>query len=262
MAEPADLSTAIATELAKQIPVKDAYDDTLKPGAKQVGMLVEDVIKVILLGLAPVQLVAALQDRYRAFLDTSVRRVPEADRVPPAPQILGPVLEGIKYEPEDSPISEMFSQLLSSSMDKSRVQNAHPAFSQIVRQLSQDEATLLNSMWQLWNEEGRSYRQQFKQDFDRKTATFNNTQMELDEVPRENLAFPENVEFYGQHLYALGITAFFDSAKQEPLWDDGTKGNDGIDYNRTQTGVRVFKELRFTDVGRKFMAAVSPPKRA
>ncbi|CAH0339411.1 Abi-alpha family protein [Rhizobium sp. CECT 9324] len=259
MAESADLSTAIATELAKQIPIKDAYNDALKPGAKQVGMLVEDLTKVILLGLAPVQFVAALQDRYRVFLDTSVRRVPEVDRVIPAQQILGPVLEGIKYEPEDSPISEMFSQLLSSSMDKSRVQNAHPAFSQIVRQLSQDEATLLNSMWQLLKEESRSYRQQFTQAFDGKTATFSNAEMELDEVPRHILVFPENVEFYGQHLHALGITAFFDSAKQEPLWDDGTTGNDVIDYGRAQTGVRVFKELRFTDVGRKFMAAVSPP---
>lgn len=255
-----DLATAIATEVAKQIPVKDAYDDALKPGVKQVGTLVEDLTKVILLGLAPVQFVAALQDRYRAFLDTSIRRVPEPDRVLPAPQILGPVLEGIKYEPEDSPISEMFSQLLSSSMDRSRVQNAHPAFSQIVRQLSQDEATFLNSMWRLLNEEHRFYRQQFTKDFDRETATFNNTQMEVDELPRQSLNFPENVEFYGQHLHALGVTAFFDSAKQEPLWDDGSTGSDVIDYSRAQTGVRIFKELRFTDLGVKFMAAVSPPK--
>jgi len=253
-----DLATAIATEVAKQIPVKDAYDDAIKPAAKQVGNLIEDLTKVILLGLAPVQFVAALQDRYRAFLDTAVRRIPEADRVSPPPQILGPVLEGIKYEPEDSPISEMFSQLLSSSMDRGRVQNAHPAFSQIVRQLSQDEAILLNSMWRLLKDEGRSYRQQFTQDFDSSARTFSNTTMEIDEVPRDNLMFPENVEFYGQHLYALGITAFYDSARQKPLWNDGQDDDATIDYNRVQVGVRIFKELRFTDVGQKFMASVSP----
>lgn len=253
-----DLATAIATEVAKQIPVKDAYDDALKPGARQMGTLVEDLTKVILLGLAPVQLAAALQDRYRAFLDRSVRRIPEADRVLPAPQILGPVLEGIKYEPEDSPISEMFSQLLSSSMDRGRVQDAHPAFSQIVRQLSQDEAVLLNSMWRLLKDEGRSYRQQFTQDLDNNARTFSNTVMEIDEVPRDNLMFPENVEFYGQHLYALGITAFYDSARQQPLWNEGQDDDATVDYNRVQVGVRIFKELRFTDVGRKFMACVSP----
>lgn len=220
MPSEADLATAIATEVAKQIPVKEAYDDALKPGAKQVGTLVEDITKVILLGLAPVQFAAALQDRYRAFLNRAVRRVPETDRVLPAPQILGPVLEGIKYEAEDSPISEMFSQLLSSSMDQSRVQDAHPAFSQIVRQLSQDEAVLLNSMWRLLKDEGRSYRQQFTQDLDSHTNTFSGSIMEIDEVPRADLIFPENVELYGQHLYALGITAFYDSARQKPIWDD------------------------------------------
>lgn len=252
-----DLATAIATEVAKNIPVRDAYDDALKPGAKQVGTLIEDLTKVILLGLAPVQFAAALQDRYRTFLDTAVRRIPEADRVSPASQILGPVLEGIKYEPEESLISEMFSRLLSSSMDRNRVQNAHPAFSLLVRQLSHDEAVLLNSMWKLLIDEGRSYRQQFTQDLDCKTAIFGNTSMEIDEVPTENLMFPENIEFYGQHLYALGITAFYDSERQKPIWDDGKEDDGSIDYNRVQVGIRIFKELRFTDIGRKFMAAVS-----
>lgn len=253
MANEVDLATAIATEVAKQIPVKDAYEDALKPGVKQVGTIVEDLTKVILLGLAPVQFAAALQDRYRTFLDESVRRVPEAERVSPVPQILGPVLEGIKYEPEDSPITEMFSQLLSSSMDRGRVQDAHPAFSQIVRQLSQDEAVLLNSMWRLLKDENRSYRQQFTQDYDRNTATFSNIKMEIDELPREKLMFLENVEFYCQHLYALGITAFYDSDRQEPLYEVNENGQQTL-----QNGVRVFKVLRFTDVGLKFMTAVSP----
>ncbi|MDL2399446.1 DUF4393 domain-containing protein [Rhizobium mayense] len=247
MEEEVDLATAVAVEVAKQIPVKDAYDDAVKPGAQQVGNIVEDITKTVLLALAPIQYPAALQDRFRNFLDKSVRRVPEDNRLPPPPQVLGPVLEGIRYEPEDSPISEMFSQLLSSSIDQTRVHNAHPAFAQIVRQLSADEATLLSAMWTLWKQERRSFRQWFTQDYERSSNTFSNIKMELDEIPRANLMFPENVEFYGQHLYALGITAFFDSAQQEPLYDE----------NQIQNGIRLFKELRFTDVGHKFMEAVS-----
>lgn len=37
MAEATDLATAIATEVAKQIPVKDTYDDVVKPAAQQLG---------------------------------------------------------------------------------------------------------------------------------------------------------------------------------------------------------------------------------
>ena len=107
-----------AKELAKQLPVKDLYEDAGSPAAKQVGQIGEDLVKVVQLALgAPIQYFAALQDRYRRFLDTSVRRVPEHHRIAPAPQILGPVLEGIRYEPENTPIDEMFSQLLSRSMD-------------------------------------------------------------------------------------------------------------------------------------------------
>lgn len=251
MPEATDIATAIATEVAKQIPVKDAYNDAVKPAAQQVGNLAGDVAKTILLVLAPLQITGALQDRFRSFLDKSVRRVSEEDRLPPPPQILGPVLEGIRYEPEDSPIAEMFSRLLSSSMDQKRIHNAHPAFSQIIKQLSADEAALLNAMWQLWEREGRSFRQQFTQDYDRTSHRFSNSKTEIDEIPGEGLIFPENIEFYGQHLYALGITAFYDSAHQEAIFSTGKDGN------KIQTGTRIFKELRFTDVGKKFMIAVN-----
>ena len=251
MAESTDLATAIATEVAKQLPIKDAYDDTVRPGARQVGGLVEDIAKTIRLVLAPLQFTGALQDRFRDFLDKSIRRVPEEDRLPPPPQVLGPVLEGIRYEPTDSPIVEMFSRLLSTSMDQKHVHNAHPAFSQIVKQLSSDEAILLNAMWELWEREKRSFCQQFTQSYDRATNRFGGAEIEIDELPREGLSFPENIEFYGQHLYALGITAFYDSKNQQPLYEKDENG-----HNRFQTGVRVFKELRFTDVGLKFMAAV------
>jgi hypothetical protein len=129
-----------AKELARQLPVKAIYQDAAAPAAMQTGQLLEDLVKVLQLALAPVQLFGAIQDRYRKFLDTAVRRVPEANRVSPAPQIVGPVLEGIRYEPEHTPIDQMFSQLLSRSMDRERINEAHPAFPIIIKQLSSDEA--------------------------------------------------------------------------------------------------------------------------
>ena len=257
MAEAAEIATAIAKEVAKQIPVKDVYEDAIQPASRQVGTLAGDIAKTIMLVLAPLQFTGALQDRFRMFLDNSIRRVPQQARVAPPPQILGPVLEGIRYEADDSAISEMFSQLLSASMDQARLHNAHPAFAQIVKQLSSDEALLLNAMWKLFKLEGRSFRRQFTQDYDEATNSFGTPTYEVDELAVDGLAFPGNMEFYGQHLFALGITAFFDSTSQKPIWDDGSVDNSVIDYNRTQIGVRVFKELRFTDVGLKFMDAVS-----
>jgi hypothetical protein len=95
-------------ELVKQLPVKAAYNDALSPAAKEAGAALKDVVKALYLAVgAPIQYLAAWQDRSRAFLDKAVRRIPEDKRVLPLPQILGPVLEGIRYEPEGTPLDEM-----------------------------------------------------------------------------------------------------------------------------------------------------------
>jgi len=107
-----DPTSEIVKEIARCLPIKEAYTDSVKPSAIEIGNIASDLLKVIQLALAPVQLIAAVQDRYRNFLDQSVRRVPQDQRIAPAPQILGPVLEGIRYEPEGTSIDEMFSQLL------------------------------------------------------------------------------------------------------------------------------------------------------
>src|SRR5437016_2052486 len=107
-----DPTTEFAKELARQLPVKAFYNDAAAPAAKQAGQFFEDVLKALQLALAPVQLLAAWQDRYRNFLNKSVRQVPEERRISPAPQILGPVLEGVRYDPEGTTIDEMFSDLL------------------------------------------------------------------------------------------------------------------------------------------------------
>ena len=53
-----------AKELAKQVPVKEVYGDLAAPAARQTGQLLADITKVISLALAPVQYLAAQQDRF------------------------------------------------------------------------------------------------------------------------------------------------------------------------------------------------------
>ena len=197
-----------ATELAKQLPVRAFYDDALSPAAKQVGQFGQDLLKVIQLAVAPVQYVAALQDRYRQFLDKSVRRVPEENRVAPPPQILGPVLEGVRYETEGTPIDEMFSQLLSSAMDSRRVNKAHPAYPIIIRQLSADEAHVLNRMLERHRSGRKAYLliERYTTD-DSGEMYLGGNLVELDEFPRQGLMFPHNLGFYMSHLNQLGLAA-------------------------------------------------------
>jgi hypothetical protein len=248
MPDAQDITTAIAVEVAKQIPVKDAYVDTLQPGAKQTGRMVEDLAKTLHLALAPLQFAAALQDRYRAFLDEAVRRVPEARRAIPPAQILGPVIEGIKYEPPGSPIEQMFSELLSSSLDTQKVQLAHPAFPQLIRQLSSDEAIMLKLIHQSLAA-GRPYRRVAVHDLREERFYFK--EIELEEFPLDRLRFPENLDFYINHLWTLGLAGSFEHRNQEPIFT-------GTAQRRRQVGSREFREYRITDLGGMLAKAAIP----
>ena len=143
MNEDGSLSTELATAFAKELADKFPVGEALTPAATQTGLILSDIVKTLHLALVPFQLLGAYQDRLRSFIDNSVRRVPEEKRISPAPQILGPVIEGIRYEPEGTPIDEMFSELLSRSIDKDRVEEAHPAYPLIIKQLSADEVRIL-----------------------------------------------------------------------------------------------------------------------
>jgi Abortive infection alpha len=204
----------IAKAIVERLPIKDIYDDVGKSSAKEIGNVAADLIKTLWLVLAPFQLSAAVQDRFAEFIDKSIRRVPEEQQIAPAPQILGPVLDGVKYEPEDTPIYEMFSQLLSRAMDRKHVSEAHPSYPLIIRQLSSDEAIILSHL--------SSYVSVL---FSRPNPNPNFSRllqpelMIIEAIPIEmrskgivlleqkplGLLFQENFSFYLKHLKTLGL---------------------------------------------------------
>jgi Abortive infection alpha len=191
------VATAFAKELADKFPVEEA----LTPAATQTGLILSDFVKTLHLALVPFQLLGAYQDRLRNFIDNSVRRVPEEKRFRPAPQILGPAIEGIRYEPEGTPIEVMFSELLSRSIDKDRVEEAHPAYPLIIRQLSADEAKILGRL----KEHGFDY--VYTKALNDLTKLFSGeSTIEVDAFPRDGLSFPNNISFYFDHLNQLGLS--------------------------------------------------------
>jgi hypothetical protein len=233
---PTDLVKVFAKELARKFPVEEA----LAPAAKQTGLILSDLAKTIHLALAPFQFLGAYQDRLRDFIDNSVRRVPEAKRLPPALQILGPVIEGIRYEPEGTPIDAMFSELLSRSMDRDRVQEAHPAYPLIIKQLSADEAKILSRL------QARAFDHVHTRAYDAQTIRFfGEPVIEVDELPRERLSFPSKIEFYFEHLSQLGLAGIFQESSE------GVYGGNP----RVQTGTRSRSKYRLTNFGQQFVKA-------
>lgn len=141
-----DPATELAKEIAKVLPIKEVYNDLLSPAAKQVGGALEDTVKAVRFALLPIEALGAYRERASKFIHRAIDKVPEERRVPPPPQILGPIIEAIKYEPDGTDISEMFNELLTKAFDKERQGFTHPSYPVIIRQLSSDEARILKRL--------------------------------------------------------------------------------------------------------------------
>jgi hypothetical protein len=232
-----------AKEVAKQLPVKAAYEDTIQPAARQTGELAEDLLKAIRLALFPVQLLAAAQDRFRKFVKSAVDRVPAEKRIPPAAEIVGPILEGVRYEREGGSIEQMFSELLSSSIHSDRVADAHPALPLIIKQLSTDEAAILRTI------ASTPKRFEIVVRFDiLRELTW--SKIEKSEVPTDGLVFPQNEAMYRDHLERLGLIRYDTLKPMQPIMENGR-----------QTGGRNCLTLKLTDFGATLMRASGmPPK--
>src|SRR5260370_17609348 len=140
----------------------------------------------------------------------------------------------------------MYSQLLSSSMDTERVDKAHPAYPFIIRQLSADEAKVLEVIRNA--EEPFELVRSFSVG-----GPVSPDNVEKDDFPQNDLAFPENVQFYMSHLQQLGL-AVLDHDRQEPVYSGGPPNQAS-----NQTGLRVFYRYLLTDIGARFLEACHSP---
>lgn len=231
-----ELTTEFAKELAKQLSIKEAFSAP----AQQTGQILQDIIKTIQLALVPFQIGGALQDRLRGFIDRSVRAIPEEDRVSPPPQILGPIIESIRYEPEGTAIDEMFSKLLRTSMNKETLQLAHPAYVLIVKQLSPDEARVLSLL------ATGDYLRVATSDYDSKKNWFAAHKTEKEGFPVNQLHFPDNLDLYIEHLNHLGLAQLHQVGNQEPIF---------AHPNQPQSGVRITRSYSLTAFGQSFIRA-------
>ena len=231
-----DLATEIAKEIGKQVPVKQIYDDAASPAVRQVGSTLEDVIKCVRLVGFPIQWFAVQQDRYRRFIEGAAAPIPDNQRILPPTQILGPVLEGIKFETEGSEISDLFEKLLSSAMDKERVHLAHPSFAAIIKSISPDEAKIIRFLGS-----DKIFT------IDRHAGTYDQTLDGHFIILLDNLGllFPQNSSFYLHHLFSLGLLDW-----------DGEYGVHGIQLDGRDTLKRA---LKLSILGRRLIEACTRP---
>ena len=221
--------------------VEQGYADALSGAAKEIGGLGTDIVKVMRLLLAPVQFAAAYQDRLRRLIDRIATKVPDTHRVNPPSEVVGPALDRMKYIPEESPLWDMFEELLTKSINKDLSGTIHPSFTFIISQIARDEAVILALLAK------GDFKVTDYLDFNKAEDRFENRKIEESSLPTEDLFLPDQLELYYSHLKSLNLVSW-PILKQDPVMDE----------SEVQVGIRRYSQMHLTDFGKLFVTACIP----
>lgn len=92
----------------------------------------------------------ALQE-FEKELKEKISKIPEDNLIEPDMQVVAPALEASKYCIEKEELRHMFVNLISSSFNSDMNDFVHPIFSDILKQLSSEEAKLLQTIYYTTN---------------------------------------------------------------------------------------------------------------
>ncbi len=124
------------------------YQDMLQPAAKEIGESLQTIAKTVHVVLAPVSALVWGYEQIQEFvgqkLTEKLINTPVNAIRSPNPNIAGPAIEALRFVGHDSLLRELYANLLATSMDSAAVLLAHPGFVEIVKQMTPDEAKLMN----------------------------------------------------------------------------------------------------------------------
>ena len=133
--------------IVQAVPI---YQDVMQPAAKEVGTALQTVAKTLHILLAPVSGLVWGYEKIKDFVSETVaaklQGVPEDELRQPEPHVAGPVLEALRYTGYQEDLRAMYANLLATSIDSATSLNAHPAFVEIIKQMSPDEALIVKSL--------------------------------------------------------------------------------------------------------------------
>lgn len=139
----------VNADLSKTI--EKAYDDTLQKPLDSTSSIVSTVLdffhNTVLYPMQKYNLYAKSKlDSYALELQERAKKIPEKNLVSPRVNILGPTIEGLKYNLDEDYIKEMFTNILISDMDSAKQSKVLPSYIEVVKQLSHDDANFLKTL--------------------------------------------------------------------------------------------------------------------
>lgn len=79
----------------------------------------------------------------QAIANLHTRQVPAERIIVPSATIVGPAVQAMVFAADDPELRDMFASLLATAMDSATAHKAHPAFVEVLRQITPDEARII-----------------------------------------------------------------------------------------------------------------------
>jgi hypothetical protein len=125
--------------------MKPAYEDLLHPAAKELGLVLGRTVHD---ALAPLRGLLwgweQIEEQFIPALIERLGRVPKERIVTPPLPVAGLALEAMRFTGAEPSLRDLYAKLLATAMDRETAERAHPAFADIIRQLTPDEAKILS----------------------------------------------------------------------------------------------------------------------
>ena len=151
--EPLEQAKMAAEVIGALIQTAGDSPDVKQAGAEigKAALTLAKSVNVVLLPLAAINFGYDKAKEYfsnkskfeKEFSEKTNKILPE-DVIEPKPSIAGPVLQGLAFSHDEPNLKEMYLNLLSNSMNRKKSSRVHPAFVEIIKQLSADEIYALN----------------------------------------------------------------------------------------------------------------------
>lgn len=119
----------------------------LTPSAEELGKGLVTIARTINLALEPLAGVIWGYEKIKAHvIEGLVKRFADKPEsiIKPRLNVVGPLIESMKFTAQEETLREMYINLLASSMDAENVNGVHPSYVEVIRQLTADEAKIIS----------------------------------------------------------------------------------------------------------------------
>lgn len=139
-------------EMNVELPLKDAYQDLVHPAAAEIGKTVALPFRAVNVLLTPiakwVMQGEAKLDEISRLVSEEVKDVSEEKLTDPEPYVAVPAMQAITYSMDCDDLKKMYAKLLAKAINADEKDKVHPAYVEIIKQMSPLDARVLNAISQ------------------------------------------------------------------------------------------------------------------